>query len=96
MRASGLLGEMTFNGVSKRFEIDASRFEAVSNNLCYALALIRRAYDLPLDKYERNGPLEESDHAQRAIIEVANSMDIDLGSRWGNEIDLREMDDLSA
>ena len=50
---------------------------------------IREANNLPLDKYERQGLLQDADYAQRYVLELAKLLGIDLGAEWGNEIDLR-------
>ena len=57
--------------------------------LLTAIAEIRKAYGLPLDKYERTGQLEASDHTQKSVIDAAECLGIELGAKWGNEIDVR-------
>jgi len=49
--------------------------------------------NLPLTPYERNGCLEPVDHIQKAIVDGARTMGINLGGNWGNEIDLSKYKD---
>lgn len=65
----------------------------IQNNMLIALKCIRNLANLPLDKYKKDKYIKVSDHAQFAIIEIANKIGIELGGKWGNEIDLRDMED---
>jgi hypothetical protein len=87
---------ITYNAHTKNLEIPVETLERVSYELTYTLRSIREIAGLPMDKYERPGPLEPADHAQRAVIEIANALGINMGAKWGNEIDLRNADDNSA
>ena len=86
---------ITYNAQTKNLEIPAATLERVSYELIYTLRSIREMAGLPMDKYERPGPLEPADHAQRAVLEIAMALGITLGAKWGNEIDLRNSDDIS-
>lgn len=71
--------------------ISAEKIKRAGLFLLSAIAEIRKAYDLPLDKYEReSGGLTPSDHAQKNIIDIAECLGIELGAKWGNEIDVRK------
>lgn len=86
---------ITFNAQTKSLEIPVATLERVSCELTYTLRSIREIAGLPMDKYPRPGPLEPADHAQRAVLEIANALGINMGAKWGNEIDLRNADDIS-
>jgi hypothetical protein len=86
--------EMTYNAKTKNLEISTATLEKVGYDLFYALRCIRKMSGSPMDKYKSGNILSESDHAQKAIINVADTLGIDLGAKWGNEIDLREPDEL--
>jgi hypothetical protein len=79
----------TYDPLRKVFQIPTDDMGFVGRHLLYAMREIRTVAGLPLDKYERTGLLQPADHAQRALIEVAERLGLDLGARWGNEIDLR-------
>ncbi len=80
---------MKYHPKLKAAIIPMTHYEAVGFLLLDALVDIRQAYDLPLDKYKRVGLLDQSDHAQRNILDIAEALGIELGAKWGNEIDLR-------
>lgn len=84
---------ITFNAQTKNLEIPAETLSRVSDELIYTLRSIREIAGLPMDRYERPGPLEPADHAQRAVLEIANALGINLGAKWGNEIDLRTQEE---
>ena len=81
---------MKYNPSLDAAVIPMDELKSIGTLLLDALVEIRNAYELPLDKYERSGPLTRSDHAQKGIIEIGDRLGIELGARWGNEIDLRD------
>ena len=81
---------MKYNLKLKAAVIPIDTLDRVGGLLLDTLAAIRAAYNLPLDKYELQGGLGQADHAQRDVIEIAEQLGIELGARWGNEIDLRD------
>jgi hypothetical protein len=87
---------ITYNAHTKNLEIPVETLERVSYELNYTLRSIRDIAGLPMDKYERPGPLEPADHAQRAVLEIANALGINMGARWGNEIDLRTKEEFNS
>ncbi len=82
---------MRYSAKAKQFTLEVKDFEFISMNLLYAIKQIRLVTGLPMDRYKQDGPLERQDYAMRAIIEIGNLLDIDLGSQWGNELDVREV-----
>ena len=84
---------MTYNARTKRLEVHQDTLENVSHQMIYALRCIRELAGLPMDRYKQDGPLQRADHAQRAIIDMARHLGIDLGAEWGCDLDLREPDD---
>lgn len=81
-----------FHAPTGKFIVAAEAVRAASYNLLHALKKVRQLADLPLDRYERSGPLLPADMAQIAIIESAESLGIDLGvgRHRFNELDLRD------
>jgi hypothetical protein len=87
---------MNYNANTKQLEIKLETLEIVSHELRYVLRCIRELADLPMDRYKRGGPLSRADHAQKAVLDAARIMGIDFGARWGDELDLREADDIDG
>lgn len=85
---------MNYNANTKQLEIKLETLEIVSHELRYVLRCIRELADLPMDRYKRDGPLSRADHAQKAVLDAARIMGIDFGAKWGDELDLRERDDI--
>lgn len=79
----------TYDPLHKMFHVPLEDMESVGLHLLYAMREIRALGGLPLDKYERTGLLQPEDMAQKALINIAERLGLDLGARWGNEIDLR-------
>lgn len=80
---------MQYHQPTKKFVIEKSTIEATAESLRYAIKAIREAGGKPLTAYEVSG-MDNYDHAQAAIMDVAQSLDIDLGHRRFNMIDVTE------
>jgi hypothetical protein len=82
---------MKYHAATKGFIIDQPTLEFVALSIPYIIKNIRLGAGLPLDKYSRpNSPLEPADYAMRGLLEIADRIGIDLGARWGEELDVRE------
>lgn len=81
---------MKYHAPTKSFLIDQKSLEFVALSIPYIIRQIRLANDLPLDRYEQDGPLTPADHAMRGVLEVADKLGIETGARWGNELDVRK------
>lgn len=81
---------MNYDAQKDRFTVQHSDLQRSAAMFRSALQNIRKLAGLPLDRYARPCPLAPADHAQRDVIEGAEVLGIDLGGRWGNEIDLRD------
>ena len=86
---------MIYDAKTKRFTVSAQEMQLAAGSFYYALRHIRELAGLPLDRYERDGALENADHAQRGILDAAKTLGIDLGAEWGEDLDLREDSDIS-
>lgn len=84
---------MMFHAPTGRMVLPAEAITAGAGHLRWALKNVREAAGLPLDRYDRAGPLESADFAQIAIIEAAEVLGIDLGVRRTEfyKLDLREV-----
>ena len=79
---------MKFHASSGEFTVPLTDLKSAAGAMYYAIAKIRQMSKKPLTRYERSGALQPCDHAMKAIIEAAEAMGIDLGARWGNELDV--------
>lgn len=80
---------MQYEPLSDKLTITTEEAKRAAYSMLYAIRSIRLAVNLPLDKYEQKGPLEPADHAMKGILDAAASLGMDLGARWGNELDVR-------
>jgi hypothetical protein len=83
---------MKYHAPTVQFKVEASKLKHASACFLYAIKYIRESAGLPLTRYERTGALSDADHAQRALIDGAECLGVDLGARWGNEIDVSSIE----
>lgn len=83
---------MQYDPIKNKITITPEEAQRAAGSLLSALKSIRECAGLPLDKYERKGGfLEPADHAMKGILDAAADLGIDLGVKWGNELDLRSV-----
>lgn len=82
---------LTYHAPSKKFVLDADTLAHAAASLLFAIQQIRKTAGLPLEPYARSTQLTPVDHAQKALIDHAEQLGIDLGARWGNELDVRNV-----
>jgi len=87
---------MTYNANTGSLEIPIEKLKHISGELKYTLRSIREIAGLPMGTYNRSGALTIADHSQRAIIDLARSLEINLGANWGHELDLRTDDEIKG
>lgn len=79
--------KMTFNAKNGLLQLSPDDAKAASANFLCAIRNIKRAANIPLTPYKSDGPLSYADHAMHNLITGAEHLGIDLGARWGNELD---------
>ena len=84
---------VSYDPIRKVFLVSVDDMSKVGLYLRLALRGIRELDALPLGRYERSGRLELADHVQRNVLEAAEYLGMTLGGRWGNEIDLSDMEE---
>tara|TARA_B100002049_G_scaffold236577_1_gene223738 strand:- start:2732 stop:2980 length:249 start_codon:yes stop_codon:yes gene_type:complete len=63
--------------------------DKVSDSIKSALRCIRLKHDKPLEGYEpENGVLSEVEEAQEFIFDVATTLGINLGAKWGISVNV--------
>jgi hypothetical protein len=82
---------MNYYAPTKKFTNELREIENATLLLLYALRHIRQLAELPLTKYKRSGQLTHADHAQKGILDAAKELGIDLGARWGENLDLTDV-----
>ena len=85
---------MEYNFVTKGFTITERHIKSASYKFINALRYIRKMNGLPLDRYHSDGVLTEADQAMKGVIDGAKHLGINLGAEWGNELDLRNADEV--
>ena len=82
---------MRYHAQTGKFLIDQKALELVALSVPYIIKQIRLSAGLPLDKYKLDGgPLTPADHAMHAVLELADRIGIEMGARWGEELDVRD------
>ena len=80
---------MKINPVNKTIQINIDNLESTYYALRHAIKCIREMSGLPLTSYERDtAVLELADHAMKSIIEAGESIGLDMGGKWGNQVDV--------
>ncbi|EJC7175933.1 hypothetical protein DC915_RS01590 [Vibrio parahaemolyticus] len=79
---------MKYHQPTKSFVIEANTIERVAESIKYSLKMVREAGGKPLKPYDVNGMMDDCDHAQATIMDIADALDIDLGHRRFNMLDL--------
>lgn len=83
---------MKYHQPSGQFTITSETVAVVADSLRFALQQIRAAGGRPLEPYDALN-LTDCDHAQAAIMDIAEALDIDLGHKRYNKLDLRKAAD---
>ena len=81
---------MRYHAQTGQFLIDHKSLELVALSVPYIIKQIKLSAGLPLDKYKHDGPLTPADHAMHAVLELADRIGIEMGARWGEEMDVRD------
>ncbi|AKO78140.1 hypothetical protein EN12_23890 [Vibrio cholerae] len=81
---------MKYHQPTKGFIISPESIEQVADALMHSLKCVRLAGGKPLTPYEVLG-MDDIDHAQAGIVEAATALNIDLGHKRYNKIDLSKV-----
>ena len=57
----------------------------------YAIQRMRVMAGFPTGRREHEGPLQEIDHAEKAVIDCLKGIGIDMGVTWGYELDVSKI-----
>lgn len=80
---------MKYHQPTKKFVIEPLAIEQTADCLRYAIKKIREAGGKPLTAYDA-AIWDDHDLAQAAIMNIAEALDIDLGHKQFNKLDLTE------
>lgn len=80
--------QVTYNVQSRAFTISEKDLHSAALMGMYAIQRMRVMAGLPTGKRDHDGPLQEIDHAEKAVIDCLKSIGIDLGVSWGYELDV--------
>ena len=81
---------MRYHAPTGKLTVSLDDVRRGASQLRYALQQMRVTAGLPLEPYKREGALQPVDFAQKAILDAAADLGIDMGAHWGNELDLRD------
>lgn len=78
---------MNYDPIKGVIQITPEEAKSGAMHLLYAIKQIKKTAKLPLTPYKNDKALEPADFAMKGVLDAAEKMGIDLGARWGNEID---------
>lgn len=79
---------MEYSAVHNKLLVTPEELKRFSSEIRYAMADIRKALKVPLTPRKREGGLEKIDHIERNILHACKIIGVDLGSEWGDSLDL--------
>lgn len=79
---------MRYHAPTDRFTLDQRSFMAVAISLRYAIKHIRQQAGLPLTPHKHDGGMGSAQHAEKALLDVAEEMGIDLGATRPGMLDV--------
>ena len=83
---------MNFDPLKGVVQITPEEAKSGALYLLHAIKQIKKGAGLPLTPYKNDTALKPADFAMKSILDGAERMGIDLGARWGNEIDSSQHD----
>lgn len=79
---------MNYNPNKSVLQITPAEADQAGAYLLYAIKKIKQSAGKPLTPYKHDmRPLDDAEHAMHGILSGAAALGMDLGARWGNEID---------
>ena len=81
---------MKYHATTKCFVIELAALERISLQLRYAMQGARELGGFPLEPHKRPGAMTCACHLEKALINLAEDIGIDLGGTWPGDIDLRD------
>lgn len=82
---------MKYSPTHDAFIITKEEIKLVSMSFQYAMRQARKIAGVPMGRRLLEGGLKPIDHLEKGLIEAADTIGIDYGTRWGNEIDLSDV-----
>lgn len=79
---------MTYSAIHKKLLVEPKDLSSFSTEMLCTMANIRKAMNIPLTARENDTPLAPIDHIERGIIDALLKIGVDLGVKWGCELDL--------
>lgn len=82
---------MNYNVQSRAFTVAEKDLHSGALMGMYAIQRMRVMAGLPTGRREHEGPLQEIDRAEKAVIDCLKAIGIDLGVTWGYELDVTKI-----
>lgn len=81
---------MKYHAPTKCFVIEPASLERTALQLRYAMQCARELGGFPLEPHKRPGAMTRACHLEKALINLAEDIGIDMGGTWPGQIDLRD------
>jgi hypothetical protein len=81
---------MKYHAPTKCFVIEPRALEGAALHLRYAMRCVRELGGFPLEPHKRETHMTKACHAEKALIDLAGEIGIDMGGTWPGTIDLRD------
>lgn len=82
---------MKYHAPTKCFVVEPKALEGAVLSLRYAMRHIRQMGGFPLEPHKRDGAaMTPACHAEKALIDMAADLGIDLGGTRAGQVDLRD------
>jgi hypothetical protein len=81
---------MRYHAPTKCFVIERQSMELLAMQLRYAMQGVRELGGFPLEPHKRDSCMTRACHVEKALIDLADRLGIDLGGTRPGQIDLRD------
>ena len=81
---------MTYDAKKKAVVIPVADLDRVEGNIIYALRHIRQVSGRPLTPHKRPAQMDDYDHINAAIMNIAKSIGLEMGAEWAEELDVTQ------
>jgi len=86
---------MTYSPIHGAFLITEKELQSVAIEIKYAMRNARALAGIGMGKRHIEG-LTRLDHLEKGLLDMARDIGIDFGVQWGNELDLRNDEEIAS
>lgn len=81
---------LTYHAPTKQFTITPGTLDQVASHLRFAIKHIRLQAGLPLTSHAGAAAMDSPQHAEKALLDLASELGIDLGSTRPGRLDVTD------